>query len=994
MNSKEKALLAGSALAIVGGVMAAPMTAGVSLIAPAILQEGLKALAGLGTEVTGSIFDNCFLSTSPQDDVLKNGDLTRAIGSAVFKLCGQLAEETTNKNDKNSLEKLAKTPLETWENLVLGGGYKEGVGITFSEIDLSELSAERSVQYFDAKAESLDEIKTLTPQAWQNVIDALCQEQTCLLSQSAKEELGEKLHNEFARALRKVLIDDFAKDGKAFASMQFRLLSEILNETKRSRELSESLREEVVKLSEKIDAINLTAPPAYRTDNKQEWEQIFSDFESFRTTLNATYQNTEQLITTQAKHGETLIEILERQRNQPKTKPKGLINISRDGKASFTEQGSVLEDLEAQLKNRHIACLHGKHGLGKTTNALEFARRQAGNYEFIVFLNSADHVIERSIAEFADNFVPVLAELSLLDREQIQSEKKLKLFKAFLEDIHIWQGEKRAWLLIFDNLENRDHIVRYFPDRNNGDVLYTCNDDLWIDNKCEVPIYEFSQSESELFLFTTKDEQRRTKHEDIPPQTLVDIQKILTEYGRLPFVLNKFRNYLCEIRISYAIFYQELRNNEQRYLEAASNIDYQYKNEIMAFSVSFERIATPEDDRKDSEIISHLAVAILNISAFCFPDQIPEEFLNEILFRMIDTSGSAISQDVLFAEAMRKLERFDLLNAKNEIFEYQEKDEILDVAGSQITVEYSQLQTETKLHDSHRIVQKIVKLLLDDDTKREILEEITIVLSYWFPEAAFESFDFFRKYSPHAISVIRESKSLGVATDEMWRLCVVFGNYFEYMEIPNVTEFLCEYQVEISEKLYSKWNANIGTSYCNLAGAYLLQGKHEDAKLSYLKAKEIYEKGLDKDDEYLGILYLNIGGLYIQLGDFYEAEGFLKEGISILSQTGGENHRAIAGGYHHLGRFYLRKNKLEDASYFAEKSLELRLRVLGKTDLHTGHSHSLLADIKGRQNENEEALRNYRTALDIYEKVLPPDNIRTKTVREDLARIEIKMSGI
>ena len=284
--------------------------------------------------------------------------------------------------------------------------------------------------------------------------------------------------------------------------------------------------------------------------------------------------------------------------------PNGLINVSEDGKTFFTEQGTVLPDLEAQLKSKHIACLHGKHGLGKTTNAQEFARRQwqKGNYDFIVFLQSAEPIIENSIIDFADKFVPELQRLPLFEREQVNRDVKLKLFKDFLEDAQFRTNGKRAWLLIFDNLEKRGHIRKYFPNRNNGDILYTCNDDLWIDERCEVEIKEFSQREAELFLYKTSEARKDARHEQIPLETRGDIQKILAEYGRLPFVLSKFRNYLSEIRISYAQFFSELKNNEKRYLEAFdSSNSYQFKNEIIAFSVSFEKINTPDDESEHAE---------------------------------------------------------------------------------------------------------------------------------------------------------------------------------------------------------------------------------------------------------------------------------------------------------------------------------------------------------------------------------------------------------
>ena len=94
-------------------------------------------------------------------------------------------------------------------------------------------------------------------------------------------------------------------------------------------------------------------------------------------------------------------------------------------------------------------------------NVQEFARRQVENYQFIAFLNAAEPIIEGSIIDFADKYVPELQALSLFEREQVQRETKLKLFREFLEDNELWQGEKRGWLLIFDNLEKRDHLRKY-----------------------------------------------------------------------------------------------------------------------------------------------------------------------------------------------------------------------------------------------------------------------------------------------------------------------------------------------------------------------------------------------------------------------------------------------------------------------------------------------------------------------------------------------------
>ena len=206
MNRKEITSLLISGLAITGGVVSAIVTAGATAPSLLILGGGLSALGGLGGNLASNCLQKNLIDKTPQEDILKNGDLTKAIGKAIFKLCEQLAEETKDSNDKKSLIILSKTNPEVWENLILGGEYQEGYGLSFSNLDLNEVSADRSTQYFRAEADKLDELKTLTPQAWQSIIESFCQKNKCLLSKTAKDKLADKLHLEFARALRKVLI--------------------------------------------------------------------------------------------------------------------------------------------------------------------------------------------------------------------------------------------------------------------------------------------------------------------------------------------------------------------------------------------------------------------------------------------------------------------------------------------------------------------------------------------------------------------------------------------------------------------------------------------------------------------------------------------------------------------------------------------------------------------------------------------------------------------
>jgi tetratricopeptide (TPR) repeat protein len=660
--------------------------------------------------------------------------------------------------------------------------------------------------------------------------------------------------------------------------------------------------------------------------------------------------------------------------------PKGLINVSNAGRTFFTEQGTVLEDLETQLRSRHIACLHGKHGLGKTTNAQEFSRRQVGNYELVVFLNAAEKILETSIINFADDNIPELKSLSLFERQKIAPEAKLALFQTFFNDNELWQGEKRGWLLIFDNLESKEQIRKYFPDTNNGDILYTCNDDLYLDVKCEVPISEFSQTEAELFLYKRNIGLKDAKHEEIPAEDLADIRKILNDYGRLPFVVNKFRAYLSEIPISYAAFYQELKNNEQIYFEREASTDlYQYKNEIIAFSTSFEKIKPQENQSNDDQLISRLAVALLEISAFCFPDQIPEEILRGTLFRIVETTKTTLSNEILFAETFRKLQRFDLLNSKNEIFEYLEKKETPEVI-------YAPFQKEETVYQSHRTIQKIIKLNLETEAKKEILNEIIAVLRYLTPKPKLEKWKIFEKYLSNAENLIEEARKLELTTENLGYICNEFGVYQDNLaQYEKAIQFYKE-SLRIGEKTIGKEHPDYATYLNNLASIYQSQGKYDEAFKKYEESIAIIAKTVSKNHPSYAIRLNNLGETYRLQGKYDKAIEKFEEALRIGEKTIGKEHPDYATRLNNLAVVYDSQSRYDEAIEKHQQALKIRELILGKSHPDYAQSLNNLANVYENQGKYKKALELYKDALEILERTLPKNHPNILIIRKNAAR--------
>ncbi|MGC2235063.1 MAG: tetratricopeptide repeat protein [Pyrinomonadaceae bacterium] len=822
------------------------------------------------------------------------------------------------------------------------------------------------------------------------------------------DKLAKSLEENFPKRFQNFLEKDSAESGEAFAKFVLDFLKKIDNSGDEIKSILAGYKQEIEKIKQNTSLISQQGQINH-AELKEFLDKISLQIENLQNGLSSNSQNISIIDITETnkeirvgfiKYGNQLNRIISILRELPSqvadelekrkliskiTKPNGLINVSNAGKTFFTEQGTVLEDLETQLKSRHIACLHGKHGLGKTTNAQEFARRQIGNYELIVFLNAAEKILETSIINFADDNIPELKSLSLFERQQIAPEAKLALFQAFFNNNELWQGEKRGWLLIFDNLESKEQIRKYFPDTNNGDILYTCNDDLYLDEPCEVPINEFSQSEAELFLYKRNIGLKDAKHEEIPAEALTDIRKILNDYGRLPFVVNKFRAYLSEIPVSYAAFYQELKNNEQRYFEREASTDlYQYKNEIIAYSTSFEKIKPQKNQSNDDRIISHLAVTLLEISAFCFPDQIPEEILKNTLFRIVETTETTLSKETLFAEAFRKLQRFDLLNSKIEIFEYLEKRETPEIV-------YVPFQKEETVYQSHRTIQKIIKLNLETEAKKKILDEVINVLTDLIPWVYLETWKIYEKYLSTTENLIEEARKLELATENLGYICNQFGLYQDDLAQYEKTIQFYEEALQITEKTIGKEHPNYASSLNNLAIVYRSQGKYDEAIEKYKEALWIGEKTIGKEHPNYAIRLNNLANVYNSQGRYDEAIDLFKQTLKIGERTTGKEHPAYATRLNNLAIVYNSQGRYNEAIELYKQALEIGEKTIGKEHPEYALRLNNLASVYVNQGKYKEALVLYEEALRIDEKALPENHPYILQDRESVTRCRAEL---
>lgn len=205
-------------------------------------------------------------------------------------------------------------------------------------------------------------------------------------------------------------------------------------------------------------------------------------------------------------------------------------------------------------------------------------------------------------------------------------------------------------------------ITKYFPDSSDIDIIYTCNENLYIGEDCRVTLDEFSQKEAELFVYQKVNGKPTAEISDISDAELEQINVVLEKLGRLPLALNIVGAYIKQNNITYNNYLGYFEKALEEVLKLKDNHGiYQHETLYAAFSVSLTKIRTPKDDSDKERIRAKLAGAFLNICAFCAPEEIPEALIGIALFRLISTESLSTPKEILWRETVTLLKDFDLI---------------------------------------------------------------------------------------------------------------------------------------------------------------------------------------------------------------------------------------------------------------------------------------------------------------------------------------------
>jgi TIR domain/Tetratricopeptide repeat len=179
----------------------------------------------------------------------------------------------------------------------------------------------------------------------------------------------------------------------------------------------------------------------------------------------------------------------------------------------FTGRDSLLVRVREKLLRAFpgVVVLQGPGGVGKTQLSIEYAHRFASAYDAVWVVDSEQP--ELITGQFADLAVAIGAATPVADA-QIAATAAIAAL-----------GDGRRWLLVFDNVEDPDHLTGFLPD-GQGHVLVTTRAGMWQEIGSLVAVDEFSRAESTALLTNR-----------VATLPVVDADLVASVLGDLPLAL-------------------------------------------------------------------------------------------------------------------------------------------------------------------------------------------------------------------------------------------------------------------------------------------------------------------------------------------------------------------------------------------------------------------------------------------------------------------------
>jgi tetratricopeptide (TPR) repeat protein len=599
------------------------------------------------------------------------------------------------------------------------------------------------------------------------------------------------------------------------------------------------------------------------------------------------------------------------------------VTIERNG--FFTGRETVLDELYQALQNSNVTAINqpqalsGLGGVGKTQTVVEYAYRYSHEYDAVFWVKAETE------SALVSGFVEI-ARLLNLPLKDAQDENET------VQAVRRWLEQNESWLLLCDNADSPAILKPFLPHNQTGHILLTSRaqnfDVLGISHP--VPINEMPPDEALAFML------KRIGREEASEEERHCAEALVGGLGYLALAIEQAGAYIAANQVTISTYLNSYRNRKLQVLEKGKPKTGDYPTSVATtWLINFEEV------KKASEA----AADILRFSAFLSPDDIPLELLilgRTALTPAIQEALGDGEDELALAELLEPLTRYSLIRK--------------DVNSQSYSI--------------HRLVQEVVKDILDADKRKQWNERVVRAVQKAFPTVEYTNWVLCERMLAQAEAAYGIIEQFAFEFEEVVNLLNKTGPYLYKRARYEKAEPLLVKALEMSKRSLGEEHMSVAQSLNNLAHLYVSQGSYEKAEPLYVQSLVMRKQLSGAEHPDVGASLNNLAELYRNQGKYEKAEPLYVQALELNRRLLGSEHPAVAQNLNNLALLYCSQGKYEKAEPLYVQALEMKKRFLGEEHPDVALTLNNLALLYQSQGKDDKAELLLVQALEMRKRLL------------------------